>query len=37
MRLLKNFPLYCPKCGHERIVSIENYILKEPDAQTPSR
>ena len=32
---LKNFPLYCPKCKKENLVTIKNgitTIIKEPDA-----
>lgn len=33
--VLKNFPLYCPKCGYESIVDIEkmNIVTLEPDAR----
>ncbi|EMS76400.1 conjugative transposon protein [Enterococcus durans IPLA 655] len=37
---LKNFPLYCPKCKQETLISVENFrttIIKEPDAKTQSR
>lgn len=36
---LINFPLYCPKCKHETLISIKYGIittLKEPDAKTQS-
>ena len=32
---LKNFPLYCPKCKKESLISVNNFkieIIKEPDA-----
>ena len=35
-----NYPLYCPKCGKETLVRIENNkitMIKEPDAKTQSR
>ena len=38
--VIKNFPLYCPKCKNETLVSIENLklnVIKEPDAKTQSR
>ena len=37
--VLKRFPLFCPKCGHEHIVDVqENKIVSlEPDAKTQSR
>ena len=37
---LKNFPLYCPKCKQETLISVKNMrisVIKEPDAQTQSR
>ncbi|NQK67283.1 conjugal transfer protein [Streptococcus suis] len=37
---LRNFPLYCPKCKLETLVSIKELkttIIKEPDAKTQSR
>ncbi len=30
---LKNFPLFCPKCGHTTIIDLP----LEPDAKTQSR
>lgn len=33
--VLKNFPLYCPKCKHEMLVDKEKLntlVIKEPDA-----
>ena len=38
--ILINYPLYCPKCKRESLVSIKEFeitVLKEPDAQTQSR
>ena len=38
--ILVNYPLYCPKCKQETLISIEHLnmsIIKEPDAQTQSR
>ncbi|HEP1803553.1 TPA: cysteine-rich KTR domain-containing protein [Streptococcus suis] len=38
--ILKNFPLYCPKCKNETLISVQkmNIItIKEPDAKTQSR
>ncbi|RVU55026.1 cysteine-rich KTR domain-containing protein [Anaerosphaera multitolerans] len=37
--VLKNFPLYCPKCKKEVIVSMENFKLKtvEPDTKIQSQ
>ncbi|HIT69746.1 MAG TPA: cysteine-rich KTR domain-containing protein [Candidatus Aphodomonas merdavium] len=38
--ILKNFPLYCPKCKHETLIEARQFqisILKEPDAKTQSR
>lgn len=32
---LKNFPLYCPKCKHETLISAKKLqiaVVKEPDA-----
>ena len=38
--VLKNFPLFCPKCKRESLVSAENLKVtvqnKEPDAETQS-
>ena len=37
---LINFPLYCPKCKQETLITAQNLnitIVKEPDAQTQSR
>lgn len=33
--VLKNFPLYCPKCKQESLIEVENLnivVIKEPDA-----
>jgi hypothetical protein len=33
--ILKNYPLYCPKCKHESLVEVKDLqiiIIKEPDA-----
>lgn len=33
--ILKNFPLYCPKCKKENLIEIKEMkikIIKEPDA-----
>ena len=38
--ILINFPLYCPKCKQETLITAKNLnitIVKEPDAQTQSR
>ena len=38
--VLINFPLYCPKCKHENLITAKDFqitVLKEPDAQTQSR
>ena len=36
---LKNFPLYCPKCKNETLISLEDFKIKiiEPDAKTQSQ
>ena len=33
---LKAFPLFCPKCRHESIINVKNFIIetKQPDAKT---
>ena len=36
----KNFPLFCPKCKQEVLISIKQFnmsVIKEPDAKTQSR
>ncbi|HAR2987815.1 TPA: conjugal transfer protein [Staphylococcus aureus] len=38
--ILKNFPLYCPKCKNVTLINVQkmNIItIKEPDAKTQSR
>ena len=38
--VLKNYPLYCPKCKQETLIEVVNMkitVIKEPDAQTQSR
>ena len=38
--ILKNFPLYCPKCRQETLINVQQMnmsVIKEPDAQTQSR
>ncbi|HEN9011632.1 TPA: cysteine-rich KTR domain-containing protein [Streptococcus agalactiae] len=38
--ILKNFPLYCPKCKNETLINVQkmNIItIKELDAKTQSR
>ena len=38
--VLENFPLFCPKCRHETLISVKQLnisVIKEPDAQTQSR
>lgn len=38
--VLENFPLYCPKCKKETLISLHQLnmsVIKEPDAQTQSR
>ena len=38
--VLKNFPLYCPKCKQESLINAKELhitVTKEPDAQTQSR
>lgn len=38
--ILENFPLYCPKCKQETLISVRQlnmFVIKEPDAQTQSR
>ena len=37
---LKNFPLFCPKCKQETLISINELnmmVVKEPDAKTQSQ
>ena len=38
--ILKNYPLYCPKCKQETLIDAENLqilVITEPDAKTQSR
>lgn len=38
--VLKNYPLYCPKCKQESLIEVQNLkitVIKEPDAETQSR
>lgn len=38
--VLENFPLYCPKCKHETLITVRQlnlFIIQEPDAKTQSR
>lgn len=38
--VLENFPLFCPKCKQETIISVNHLnlsVIKEPDAKTQSR
>ena len=38
--VLKNYPLYCPKCRQETLIEAKDLqitVIKEPDAQTQSR
>ena len=38
--VLKNYPLYCPKCKQENLIEAENLhitVIKEPDAKTQSQ
>lgn len=37
---LENFPLFCPKCKQETLISVRQMnisVIKEPDAKTQSR
>ena len=37
---LKNFPLFCPKCKQETLISVKHMrisVIQEPDAQTQNR
>jgi len=36
---LKNFPLFCPKCKSESLISVKNFkiLMIEPDAKTQSQ
>ena len=38
--ILRNFPLYCPKCKRESLIAAKELnitVIKEPDAKTQSR
>ena len=38
--VLENFPLFCPKCKQEKLISVKElhtFVIVEPDAQTQSR
>lgn len=38
--VLKNYPLYCPKCKQETLIDVGQLkmtVIKEPDAKTQSR
>ncbi|MDT4370983.1 cysteine-rich KTR domain-containing protein [Blautia faecis] len=38
--VLKNYPLYCPKCKQETLIDVKKLqitVIKEPDALTQSR
>lgn len=38
--ILKSFPLFCPKCKHETLISVRHLkisVIKEPDVETQSR
>ena len=38
--VLINFPLYCPKCKQETLITAHHMnitVIKEPDAETQSR
>ena len=38
--VLKNYPLYCPKCKQETLIEAKKLkvtVIKEPDAKTQSR
>ena len=38
--VLRNFPLYCPKCRRETLIDVSQLnieVITEPDAQTQSR
>ncbi len=35
--VLRDFPLFCPKCRQERIINFKNFkteIISQPDAKT---
>lgn len=38
--ILKNFPLFCPKCKQETLINVRQLnisVIREPDAKTQSR
>ena len=38
--ILRNYPLYCPKCRQETLIEVTNLkmtVIAEPDAKTQSR
>ena len=38
--VLRNYPLYCPKCKRESLIELSQFkinVIKEPDAETQSR
>ena len=38
--ILKNYPLYCPKCKQQTLIEAQNLqvtVIRDPDAQTQSR
>ncbi len=38
--ILKNYPLYCPKCKQETLINVHKLnisVIKEPDAKVQSR
>ena len=38
--VLRNFPLYCPKCKQESLIEAKDFqikVIKEPDVKTQSR
>ncbi|MEY8355744.1 cysteine-rich KTR domain-containing protein [Lachnospiraceae bacterium 54-53] len=38
--VVENFPLFCPKCRQETLISVQQFnisVIKEPDAKTQSR
>lgn len=39
-KVLKKFPLYCPKCKQENLISVKSFqmtVITEPDAKSQSR
>ena len=38
--VLRNYPLYCPKCKQESLIEVKDLqiiVIKEPDAKKQSR